>query len=134
MIHFHKRVEKSVWSSTVIMVYCNCQCFLLCTMLISVLCGLVHVCNYMRFMCLFAFTVILILFTVTTLWTCPVSFCNDLWMKYNTIQYNYNYNELMSHFFSLSIHIIFQLLHIMMPVHLTFSVQSYFLELPFKSR
>jgi hypothetical protein len=57
--------------------YCNCQCFLLCTMLISILCGPVCVCNYIRFTCLFAFTVIIILFTVTTLWTCPISFCND---------------------------------------------------------
>jgi hypothetical protein len=55
-------------------------------MLISVLCGPVLVCNYIRFTCLFAFTVILILFTVTTLWTCPILFCNDLRMKYNTIQ------------------------------------------------
>jgi hypothetical protein len=67
--------------------YCNCKCFLLCAMLLSVLCGPVHVCNYVRFKCLFAFTAILILFTVTTLWTCPISFCNDLWMKYNTIQF-----------------------------------------------
>jgi hypothetical protein len=57
--------------------YCNCLCFLLCTMLISILCGPVHVCNYIRFRCLFAFTVIIIPFTVTTLWTCPISFCND---------------------------------------------------------
>jgi hypothetical protein len=46
-------------------------------MLISVLCGLIYVCNYIRFTCLFAFTVILILFTVTALWMCPISFCND---------------------------------------------------------
>jgi hypothetical protein len=54
--------------------YCNCLCFLLCTMLISILCGPVHVCNYIGFKCLFAFTVIVILFTVTTLWMCPISF------------------------------------------------------------
>jgi hypothetical protein len=48
----------------------------MCIMLIGVLCGPVHVCNCVRFMCLFAFTVILILLTVTTLWTCPMSFCN----------------------------------------------------------
>jgi hypothetical protein len=54
--------------------------FLMCIMLISVLCGPVHVCNYIRFTYLFAFTVILILFT---LWLCPISFCNDFWDEIN---------------------------------------------------
>jgi hypothetical protein len=43
-----------------------------------------------RFTCLFAFTVILILFTVTTLWTCPISFCNDF---YDEIQFLDFYNS-----------------------------------------
>jgi hypothetical protein len=37
------------------------------------LCGPVHVCNYIRFTCLFAFTVIVILFTVTTVCTMLIS-------------------------------------------------------------
>jgi hypothetical protein len=40
-----------------ISLYCNCQCFILCAVLINVLCGPVHVCNYIGFTCLFAFTV-----------------------------------------------------------------------------
>jgi hypothetical protein len=59
-------------------------------MLISVLPGPVHVCNYIRITCLFAFTVILILFTVTTLWMCPISFGNDF---YDEIQFLDSYNS-----------------------------------------
>jgi hypothetical protein len=85
-------VEEFITVDSDVSLFCNCQCFVLCIMLIRVLSGPVHVCNYIRFTCLFAFTVILILFTVTILWTCPILFCN-LFLGQNTIQYNITFSD-----------------------------------------